>query len=94
MFGEKIRELRIARKKRLREVAADLDIDQAIASKIETGSIIPNNDTIEKFSKYYNCSVDKLKIIAYSDKIISKYGNYKHFNSVIEKVKNIMGRKE
>ncbi len=68
-FGDKIR---IAREKNsllLRQVAAELEIDQAIISKFERGGRKPTREQVLKFAKFYKINKDELLVAWLSDKI-------------------------
>ena len=86
-FGTRLKELRKAKNCLLRKVAAELDMDQSILSKIENGLIFPNNNLIEHIAKYYNRPIDELQILLYADKIMTDYGHYPHAQTVISLVK-------
>ena len=53
-FGEIIRVERENKGLFLRQVAAALDIDQAVISKFEKGERKPSREQVIKFAKYYN----------------------------------------
>lgn len=53
-FGEKIRELREQQKLPLRKVAAFLDIDTSILSKVERGERSINKQQIEKLALFFD----------------------------------------
>lgn len=86
-FGKRIKELRESKPQLVRKVAADLDIDQSVLSKLENGLLFPNNTLIQKIAEYYNVSLDELKTLLYADKIMSKYANYAHADKVINLVR-------
>lgn len=69
-FGETIRKLRKERNLTLRKVAAFLDIDQAILSKIETGHRRASRENVVKLAEYLAVSQDELLINWLSDKIV------------------------
>ncbi|MFC2130049.1 multiprotein-bridging factor 1 family protein [Bacteroidota bacterium] len=54
----------------LRKAAAELDIDQAIISKIEKNQRKATREQVEKFSKVYNLDLNDLLKLWLSDKII------------------------
>lgn len=86
-FGKQIKELRQSKAKLVRKVAADLDIDQSVLSKLENGLLFPNATLIEKIAKYYHVSLDELKTLLYADKIMSQYATYPHADKVINLVR-------
>ena len=70
-FGKRIKELRESKAKLVRKVAADLDMDQSVLSKLENGLLFLNTTLLEKIVQYYQVSLDELKTILYADKIMS-----------------------
>lgn len=54
----------------LRVVAARLNIDQAILSKIENGKRIATRDNVKKLAKYFKVNEDELIISWLSDKLM------------------------
>jgi transcriptional regulator with XRE-family HTH domain len=69
-LGDTIRKLREAHKKPLRTVAAYLDIDQAILSKIEHGHRKPSREQVLKLAKYFKIDGNDLIIAWLSDKLV------------------------
>ncbi len=69
-FAEKIKMLRKAKGVPLRVVAARLDIDQAILSKIENGKRIATRENVTRFAKYYRVNENELLISWLSDKLL------------------------
>lgn len=64
--------IRIAREGKgllLRQVAASLEIDQAIISKFERGERKPTKEQVEKFADFYNIDKKQLVTSWLSDKI-------------------------
>lgn len=55
--GEKLRELRIAAKKRPEEVAVACNISSSAIAMYETGKRIPRDDVKQKLADFYGCSV-------------------------------------
>lgn len=60
LFGEHIRELREKQNLPLRKVAAYLDIDTSILSKIERGERQVNVDLISKLSQFFDLDEHQL----------------------------------
>lgn len=60
LFGEYIRELREEQKLPLRKVAASLDIDTSILSKIERGERSVNQELILKISEFFELDEKQL----------------------------------
>jgi predicted nucleotidyltransferase len=69
-FGEKIRKIRVERKLTLRKIAAYLDIDQAILSKIERGIRKANREHVIKLEEFFNLQKNELLIIWVSDQLV------------------------
>jgi predicted nucleotidyltransferase/plasmid maintenance system antidote protein VapI len=69
-IGETIRKLRLDKKLPLRTVAAYLDIDQAILSKIEHGHRKASREIVIKLAAYFNVDKDGLLVAWLSDNII------------------------
>lgn len=66
--------IRIAREEKglfLRQVAASMDIDQAIISKFERGERKPTKEQVEKFAEFYNLDKNQLVTSWLSDKLAS-----------------------
>ena len=69
-FGETIRKLREKKELPLRTVAAFLDIDQAILSKIERGHRKPTRKMVVKLANYFEVNEDDLLVAWLSDKVV------------------------
>ena len=69
-LGDAIRKLREEKKLPLRTVAAFLDIDQAILSKIERGQRKPAREQIVKLAGYFKVKENDLLVAWLSDKIV------------------------
>ncbi|MFN3997371.1 helix-turn-helix domain-containing protein [Algoriphagus sp.] len=69
-LGETIRKLREEKDLPLRTVAAYLDIDQAILSKIERGLRRPSRDLIPKLAVYFNVPEKGLMLAFLADKVL------------------------
>ena len=69
-LGEFIRKLRTEKKLPLRTVAAFLDIDQAILSKIERGQRKPGRELVAKLAAYYQVNENEMLVTWLSDKIV------------------------
>lgn len=68
-FGEIIKQAREQNALLLRHVAAEMDMDQAIVSKIERGERKPSKEQVIRFSKFYKLDEEKLLIAWLSDKV-------------------------
>lgn len=69
-LGEKIRTLREEKQLPLRTVAAYLDIDQAILSKMERGQRRANRDQVIKLAGFFGVSEPDLLVAWLSDKLV------------------------
>lgn len=74
-LGEKLRELREDHQLPLRKVAALLDIDVAILSKMERGKRLLTKNIVEKLSHIYNYDTDELLIHYLSEKVMVEIGD-------------------
>ena len=74
-IGELIRTLREKEGYPLRKVAAFLDIDQAVLSKIERGQRKLNKEQVIKLANFFNYSEKELLVTFFSDQIIYEIGN-------------------
>jgi len=68
-IGEMIRRLRKEKGEPLRVLAAYLQVDQAIMSKIETGQRRPNKEQVEKLAEYFDADKGEMRIALLSDRI-------------------------
>jgi predicted nucleotidyltransferase/plasmid maintenance system antidote protein VapI len=69
-LGEKIRALRENKKLPLRKVAAYLDIDQAILSKIERGLRKATREQVVKLANYFNIVENELLVLWLADRLV------------------------
>lgn len=74
-IGEQIRKLREDSGLPLRKVAAKLDIDQSILSKIERGERKASREQIIKIAQIFNTDIKELLINFLSDKVLSDLRN-------------------
>jgi predicted nucleotidyltransferase/DNA-binding XRE family transcriptional regulator len=74
-LGETIRKLRLEKELPLRTVAAYLDIDQAILSKIERGQRNASRETVVKLAEYFNVKESDLLVAWLSDKLLYEVGD-------------------
>lgn len=77
-LGNTIRELRENKQIPLRVVAAFLDIDPAIMSRIERNQRKASRDQVVKLAEYFNIEENDLLITWLSDKILYAVAN-EHF---------------
>lgn len=69
-IGEQIRQLREAEGLPLRKVAAELDIDQSILSKIERGERKASKDQIIQIARMFHVEEKELLINYLSDRVL------------------------
>ncbi len=69
-IGNTIRKLREEKELPLRTVAAYLDIDQAILSKIERGHRKPSREQVLKLAAYFKVNENDLLVAWLSDKLV------------------------
>src|SRR5690606_8988588 len=69
-LGETIRKLREEKELPLRTVAAYLDIDQAILSKIERGQRNANREQVVKLAEFFKVKASDLLVSWLSDKLL------------------------
>ncbi len=74
-FGETIRKLRVDMELPLRTVAAYLDIDQAILSKIERGHRKASREQVIKLAEYFKIKETELLVSWLSDKLMHEVAN-------------------
>ena len=74
-IGELLREQRESKGQLLREVAAAMNMDTALLSKIERDDRIPSKEQVIAFARYYNVKQDDLLVAWLSDKLASKVEN-------------------
>lgn len=74
-IGEKLRQLREQNELPLRKVAALLDIDVAILSKMERGERKLTKEVVLKLADIYKHSADDLLVLFLSDKIMYEIQN-------------------
>ncbi|MCX6902954.1 MAG: helix-turn-helix transcriptional regulator [Verrucomicrobia bacterium] len=72
-FGEYIRKKRQEREQPLRVVAAAVEIDSTLLSKLERGERFPTEEQIAKFAKVFKLSEQELKGRVIADKVTAEY---------------------
>lgn len=73
-FGELIRKHREEKGLPLRKIAAELDVDTSILSKIERSERFATSDLIPILSKKLGIEFKKLQMLFLTEKINSEYG--------------------
>jgi transcriptional regulator with XRE-family HTH domain len=71
-IGQKLRELREKENLLLRQVAASIEMDTALLSKIERDERKPSKEQVLAFAKYYKMKPDELLVAWLSDKLASE----------------------
>jgi predicted nucleotidyltransferase len=74
-LGTSIRKLRSELKMPLRTVAAFLQIDQALLSRIERGQRKATRQQVQKLSEFFRLPEHELMVLWLSDKLIHEIGN-------------------
>jgi len=74
-FGEEIRKLRLDKNLPLRTVAAFLDIDQAILSKIERDLRPASREVVLKLAGYYQAPIKHLMTLWLAERIVYEIGD-------------------
>lgn len=75
MVGLKIRELREQNQILLRQLAAQLDIDTAMLSKMERGDRLFRKDEILKIAELFSYSQEELLTLWLADKVLKAIEN-------------------
>ncbi|MEZ4969417.1 MAG: helix-turn-helix transcriptional regulator [Flavobacteriaceae bacterium] len=71
-IGEKLRHIREEKELPLRKVAALLDIDVAVLSKMERGERRITKEVVLKLADIYGYNADELLVLFLSDKILNE----------------------
>ncbi len=69
-IGEIIRDFREQKSLLLRQVAAEIEIDQALLSKIERNERMPTKDQVKRFAKFFKKNENELLVSFFSDKLV------------------------
>jgi len=83
-IGNLIRTLRLEKGYPLRKVAAFLDIDQAILSKMERGQRKIHKDQVIKLAKFFDYSEKEMLVIYLSDRILYEIGDSQYAKNALE----------
>ena len=73
-FGETIRTLRLQQNVPLRVVAAAVEIDSTLLSRLELGERFPTDEQIKRFADYFQLPREELTAQVIADRIIAAYG--------------------
>lgn len=74
-LGKTLRILRKERSEPLRVVAAAIEVDSSLLSKIENGERLPTNEQLVKLANYFNISLNELTAQTIAEKIITSYAS-------------------
>lgn len=74
-IGQKLRKLRSEKELPLRKVAAILDVDVAILSKMERGERKLTKNIIARLAQIYGYDIDELTVLFLSQKIVNEVGD-------------------
>lgn len=77
-LGQRIRELRETQNLLLRQVAAHLEIDTALMSKIERGERNPSKEQVILIAGFLNASQEELLTLWIADKVENALGDDKN----------------
>jgi transcriptional regulator with XRE-family HTH domain len=89
-LGKKIRTLRESKSILLRQVAAYLEIDTALISKIERGERRLTRDQVIKLAKFYKVTDEELLTLWLSDKLLVTIENEPFAMQGLNKAKTIL----
>ena len=89
-LGEKIRTIRESKSLLLRQVAAHLEIDTALISKIERGERRLTREQVIKLAKFYNVTDEELLTLWLSDKLLDTIENEPFAMQGLNKAKTIL----
>lgn len=89
-LGEKIRAIRESKSLLLRQVAAYLEIDTALISKIERGERRLTREQVIKLAKFYNVTDEELLTLWLSDKLLVTIENDPFAMQGLNKAKTIL----
>jgi transcriptional regulator with XRE-family HTH domain len=76
-FGQRVREVREKQKLLLRQVAAHLEVDTALMSKLERGERNATREQVVKIAGFLNSDLDELLTLWLADKVESAVGEEK-----------------
>ena len=84
IFGEIVREYREKKKLPLRKVAASLDVDTSILSKIERGERQAVSEMIPILAKELDIDFKELQINFLTNRIISEFGKEDYIREALK----------
>ena len=74
-LGKRLRDLRQERSEPLRVVAAAIEVDSSLLSKIEHGERLPTEQQLEKLAAYFDVPLEELTAQAIAEKIVTSYAS-------------------
>lgn len=83
-FGETIKKYREKRQLPLRTIAAYLDIDQAVLSKMEHNKRIATKEQVKKLAQYFNIDEKELLVIWLSDRVVYEIKDEEYANDALK----------
>ena len=92
-LGSKLREIREDKGLFLRQLAAEMDIDTALLSKIERGDRRASREQVEKASKVLSFNLDELIVLWLADRITDVIQDEPLAGKALEKIKDKKDRK-
>ncbi|MGJ1356878.1 helix-turn-helix transcriptional regulator [Sphingobacterium thalpophilum] len=90
MIGEKVRELREANNVLLRQLAAQLDMDTALLSKMERGDRAFRKEDLLKIASIFKVSERELLIVWLADKVLKVVDNESYKKESLKLVMKII----
>ena len=94
-FGQRLREMRDKKNILLRQIAAHLEVDTALISKLEKGDRNPNKEQVIKIAKFLNIDPDHLLTLWLADKVENAVANDEYLASnAMNIVKNKINTKK
>jgi HTH-type transcriptional regulator, competence development regulator len=82
--GQKLRQMRQNARLPLRKVAAELDMDVAILSKLERGERNLTREIVEKLAAIYGADARELTLHLLSEKVLEEIGNEEYASDVLQ----------
>ncbi len=84
MIGDRIRELREGKEILLRQLAAQLDMDTALLSKMERGDRLFRKEDIVSLSEIFNQPLNELLTLWLADKVLQTVQEEEHQIEALE----------
>jgi transcriptional regulator with XRE-family HTH domain len=86
-FAETIRTLRQQNNVPLRVVAAAVEIDSTLLSRLELGDRFPTDEQIKRFATYFQIPENELFSQVIADRVIAAYGSNEVMAMAADKIK-------